>query len=212
MIKVLVVDDHRIVIDGLKLLLDSILGIEVLGSASNGREALQFLEVNQVDVVLMDIHMPVMNGLEACKEIKQRFSSTSIIALTMAQEASLIKAMFKAGASGYLMKNTDKDEIEQAIKTVVSGTSYYGKEVSGSLLSELKGEQRPNQAGFPKLSKREKQILQMIVDEMTTGEIAKELFISFGTVETHRRNIINKLGVRNTAGIVRTALEYNLLA
>ena len=210
MIRVLIVDDHRIVIDGLKLLLGSEAGIDVAGAAPNGKEALAFLQKKKVDIVLMDINMPEMNGIETCKLMQAEHPTIAVIALTMVQDASMIRKMLKAGAKAYLMKNASKQELLKAIQTVYEGGTYYAKEVSEIIFRDLKGE-KASRAPFPKLSRREKQILHMIIDEMTTAEIAEQLHISFGTVETHRRNIMNKLGARNTAGMVRIAIENNLL-
>ena len=210
MIRVLIVDDHRIVIDGLKLLLESETGIEVIGTAPNGIEAMAFLKKKKTDIVLMDINMPEMNGIESCKRIQSDYPRVYVIALTMIQEASMIRKMLKAGAKAYLMKNASRHELLKAIETVHEGGTYYTSEVSDIILGDLKGEKNISSA-FPKLSRREKQILNLIINELTTTEIAEKLHISFGTVETHRRNIMNKLGARNTAGMVRIALEYKLL-
>jgi DNA-binding NarL/FixJ family response regulator len=210
MILVLIVDDHKIVVEGLQLLLDSIPDVKFVGSAQQGIEAIERLKELEVDVVLMDINMPEMNGIEACKRIKKLNTEVSIIALTMVDDISMIRKMVKAGADGYLMKNAGKEELENAIKTVHSGDHFYGKEVSDTIFTALSGNSTPK-SSFPRISRREKEILGLIINEMTTSEIAQKLHISFGTVETHRRNIMNKLGARNTAGMVRIALENILL-
>lgn len=211
MINVLIIDDHQIVIEGLSLLLDSIPGVVVLGSANSGKEALDFLNNHSVELVLIDIYMPEMNGIETCERINKLYPGIKVLALTTANETSLIRKMFSAGATGYLMKNTNKEELTQAIQSVMQGESFFGAEVSKQILSEVQGHSQSSQTFIPKLSRREKQILKMIIDEQTTAEIAEQLFISFGTVETHRRNIMSKLGARNTAGMVRIAMENNLL-
>ena len=211
MIRVLIVDDHRIVIDGLKLLLQQVGNVVVVATVSDGLEALQVLEQENIDVVLLDINMPKLNGIETSKRIKEKYQDTDVIALTMIQEASMIRKMLKAGAAGYLMKNVGKEELIKAIYSVHEGNNYYASEVSDIIFQDLQGEQKKSKSLYPQLSRREKQILKMILDELTTGEIAEKLHISFGTVETHRRNIMNKLGARNTAGMVRIALENRLL-
>ncbi len=211
MIDVLIVDDHQIVIEGLKLLLESNADISVIGTVNSGHAALDFLEYQPVHLVLLDIFMEGMNGIETCEKITKQFPAIKVLALTTANDTSLIRSMFNAGAKGYLMKNTDKEELTKAIHTLLKGDSFFGEEVSKYILTEIKGESSSSISSIPRISRREKQILQMIVDEMTTAEIAKQLFISFGTVETHRRNIMNKLGARNTAGMVRIALEHGLL-
>lgn len=211
MTNVLIVDDHQIVIDGLKLLLSNIPGIKVVGTANSGSEALKFIEQNIVELVLLDIYMPELNGIETCELIIRKYADIKVLALTTANETSLIRKMFAVGAKGYLMKNTDIGELIQAIQAVMKGDTFFGAEVSKSILSDMSGEPKKSSDSIPKLSRREKQILQLIIDEMTTAEIADQLFISFGTVETHRRNIMNKLGARNTAGMVRIAMEHKLL-
>ena len=211
MTNVLIVDDHQIVIDGLKLLLSNIPDIKIIGTANSGSEALGFLEHNAVELVLLDLYMPEMNGIEVCESMIQKFPDLKILALTTANETSLIRKMFSVGAKGYLMKNTDINELIEAIDTVMNGDTFFGAEVSKSILSEMSGKPKKSSDSIPKLSRREKQILQLIIDEMTTAEIADKLFITFGTVETHRRNIMNKLGARNTAGMVRITMENDLL-
>lgn len=211
MIRILIVDDHRIMIEGLVFLFQTIDDIEVAGSAENGTEALKWLKDNEVDVILLDMNLPDINGIDVCMKLKAQGGTASVIALTMIHEASLIRRMFKAGASGYLMKNTGKDELVKAIRTVYEGENYYSAEVADVIFKDLKGESRQNSSIFPQLSRREKQVLRLIVNELTTGEIAEQLHITFGTVETHRRNIMNKLGARNTAGMVRITIENRLL-
>jgi DNA-binding NarL/FixJ family response regulator len=212
MIKLVIADDHQIVIDGLRHMLQAEDDIVIIGEASHGGELLALLSDTHADVVLLDIDMPVMNGIAACKAIVKNHRGTRIVVLTMMQEASVIRKMLGAGASGYLMKNTGKVELIKAIKAVFNGGTYYSEDVAKTILSDLSGTTRDAlKGGFPSLSRREKQILQLIVDEMTTGEIALELNIAFGTVETHRRNMMQKLGVKNVVGLVRLAIENGLL-
>lgn len=208
-IRVLLVDDHQIVLDGIQLMLDHADGIECVGTVLSAKEALSTLRNKSVDVVLLDIEMPEMNGIECCKLIHQRFSDIKVIALTMMIERSVIQSMLEAGAQGYLLKNTSQDELIRAIQLVHHGSTYYSGEVSQKILQENPGESSKN--SFPRISRREKEILKLIIDERTTNEIAAQLFISAGTVETHRRNIMKKLGARNTAGIVRIVIENKLL-
>jgi DNA-binding NarL/FixJ family response regulator len=207
--RVLIADDHQIVIEGIEHMLLAEGDIEVVGSANHGGEVLAFLLEHDADVILMDISMPVMNGIDACASVKNTYPDVQVIALTMMQEASLIQKMLKAGASGYLMKNSGKTELLPCIHAVVNGKTYYAQEVKDVLLSDQTAQAtRPS---LPQLSRREKEILTMIADELTTGEISDQLHISFGTVETHRRNIMHKLGARNTAGMIRIAVEHSLI-
>lgn len=212
MIRVFIVDDHKMVIEGFKLLLENEPEIQVTGHALNGKEAINTIKQEQPDVVLLDINMPELDGMEACKKILASWPDIKIIAITMHKEGSLIKKMLSNGAKGYVLKNAGKDELVNAIKTVYSGNPYLDnatKEiVINSMTSSHKAETEAQM--FPKLSRREKDVLRLILDEHTTQEIADKLFISFGTVETHRRNMLIKTGTRNTAGLVRVALEYEL--
>ncbi len=212
MIKILIADDHRLVIDGLLLMLAEATDIQCVGQAFNGREALDLLAATPTDVVLLDINMPELDGLECCKLINEQYPNVKVLVLSMMREASLVKAMLKLGASGFLLKNAGKDEVMDAIRKVAAGQQAYSQEVLESLLNSYAAKPvKPSNSPFPTISRREKQILQLIVDEKTTSEIAEELFISFGTVETHRRNLLLKLNARNTAGLVKAALEFDLL-
>jgi DNA-binding NarL/FixJ family response regulator len=214
MIRVAIADDHQLVIDGVQLMLEPEEDMQLVYSALNGQELLSILKTNEIDLVLLDVNMPVLNGLDTCKKINQDFPNTKVIGLSMMKEVSLIKLMLQYGANGFLLKNAGKDEVVDAIRKVYNGQNYYSTEVSDIVMNSLNTQNTKPLLShpFPQLSRREKQVLQLIVDEFTTSEIAEKLFISFGTVETHRRNILSKLGARNTAGIVRIAIEYNLLS
>lgn len=205
--KILIVDDHQVVLDGLQLILGQADFCVVVGQASTGQQTIDFIKEHAVDVILLDINMPEMNGLKATQIIRTFNSSIKIIGLSVLDEISVIRQFKKSGANGYLLKNSGKEEILQAIREVLSSGSYY----DSKLLDRLISEPAKINPAVPKLSRRETEILNLIVEEYTTKEIAEKTFISFGTVETHRRNIINKLGVRNTAGLVRVAMELGLL-
>lgn len=212
MIKVWITDDHQLVLEGLRILLDGVKEIQVAQCFRSAPQLISTLKEGLPDVVLLDINMPEMNGIEACKIIKKEYPDLKVIALSMISESNLIKLMLKNGADGYLHKNAGKDEIIEAIMDVQQGKKYLSQEISDIIIGqEHKDDHKVSNSPFPKLSRREEQILEMIIDEKTTQEISEQLFISFGTVETHRRNIMIKLGVKNTAGMVRTALEYQLI-
>ncbi|MBK9733886.1 MAG: response regulator transcription factor [Saprospiraceae bacterium] len=214
MIKVCITDDHQLVTEGLKLMLSGEDGLEVVSTFKTGLSLLVSIESDpKPNVVLLDINMPELNGIETCKRLKKTHPEIKIIALSMLGESNMIKLMLKSGADGYLHKNAGKTEIIHAIHEVMQGRRYLSTEIAGIVLynEDKTAAEKIVNSPFPKLSEREKQILIMIVDEKTTQEIAEKLFISFGTVETHRRNIMIKLGAKNTAGLVRTALEYDLI-
>lgn len=212
MINVVITDDHQLVLEGLTLLLDGTKEITVHKCYRSAHLLLEGLKEHVPDVVLMDINMPEMNGIEACRVVKKEYPGVKVIALSMISESNLIKLMLKNGADGYLHKNAGRDEIVEAICDVHAGKKYLSQEISDILIGQdLKDDHKISNSPFPKLSRREEQILELIIDEKTTQEISEQLFISFGTVETHRRNIMIKLGVKNTAGMVRIALEYGLV-
>ena len=207
-IKVHICDDHQMMIDGLKLLLSNCDNVSVIGDSKNGVELLKWYETNNADVVLLDINMPEMDGITACKELSQIDKSVKIIFLSMINQTSIIHSLIESGAKGYLLKNSGHDELEEAITKVYNGGVYFDEKVFSintkkpkSISSNLK----------PKLTKRELEVLELIVREYTSSEISTKLFIGLGTVETHRRNLISKMGVKNTAGLVRVAMEYKLV-
>ena len=212
MIKILLCDDHPLVIEGLKLIIQHNDQMEVVGSVHNGQEAIDFLGEHDVDILLMDINMPVLNGIEASKIIQKEFPEVKVIMLSMLDDLHITKTLIEYGAKAYILKNASSEEIIQSILGVAEGRILFDQDLLLKIIDLKRSKSRKIEKSlFPKLSRREKEILSLIVQEHTTGEIAEKLFISFGTVETHRRNMLNKLGLRNTAGLVRMALEYNLL-
>lgn len=212
MINVLLCDDHRLVIEGMQLILSNLPDIALKDVAYTGEEAIEKIGQYPIDVLLLDIHLPGKNGLDICKIITSTHPSVKVIALTMSKDLSLIKLMLKNGASGYILKNANKEEVIEAIYSVFAGKRYLDKEVNELIVNDISSSKSAGSKNLlPSLSRREKEILQLIMDEFTNQEIADKLFISLGTVETHRRNMLAKVGARNTAGLVRMALEYNLL-
>ncbi|MCL4110249.1 UNVERIFIED_CONTAM: hypothetical protein GTU68_030633 [Idotea baltica] len=206
MIKVLICDDHQLMIDGLSLILGEIEDILVVGQCYNGQEAVDWLVSNETDVILMDINMPVLDGIKACKIISGKHPSVKVIYLSMINQIEIFQVLVESGAKGFLLKNSSSSEVECAIKSIAKGELHFDPK-----LFNLSAENKPPQHFIPKLTKREKEILRLIITEYTSPEIAKKLFISLGTVETHRRNILSKMGVKNTAGLVRMAIEYRLV-
>ena len=211
MIKIVITDDHQLVIDGIQLMLAEADDMVCVGEANGGEQALELLSKTTADVLLLDINMPGMDGLECCRRVKQEFPPVKILMLSMLREGSLVKMLLKEGASGYLLKNAGKDEVLDAIRKVYAGGRIFSSDLMDIFLDGSSKKSKPPSSPFPIISRREKQVLQLIVEERTTAEIAKELYISFATVETHRRNLLMKLNVRNTAGLVRIALLYDLI-
>lgn len=197
-------------IDGIKSLLSSSQQIKVVGEARNGQEVLDFVGKNKVDVVLLDMNMPLMDGMQALKYIKEKFASVKVIMLTMFDTREYIEKLLKAGADGYILKNTGKEELTLGIETVMKGQSYFSKEVTERIMEGLQGKKRNTTNMLIELTDREKEVLKLIVKEHTTQEIGEKLFISPNTVETHRKNLISKLNVRNLAGLVKYAIQNGL--
>jgi DNA-binding NarL/FixJ family response regulator len=209
MIPIAITDDHTIVIEGIKTMLKSNKEIEVLQSFETLKDTFENLN-SAVKVLLLDINLPDGNGINACKELLEKYPDLKIIALTNFEDTVFIKQIIKNGAMGYLLKNTDKKEITEAIKSVLEGKRYLPKKISDILLNDSIGIQNSNYF-IPKLTVREKEILNLIIQEFTTEEIATKIFVSTKTVESHRSNLIQKLGVKNSAGLVRVAFEKGLV-
>jgi DNA-binding NarL/FixJ family response regulator len=209
MIKIAITDDHTIVIEGIKTMLKLSKEIEVVQSFENLKDTFENLS-ETVEVLLLDINLPDGSGIEACKELLKQHSDLKIIALTNFEDSIFIKQILKNGALGYLLKNTSKSELTEAIVQVKKGKRFLPKKISDILLNDSIGLE--NSSYFiPKLTVREKEILALIIKEFTTDEIANELFVSIKTVESHRSNLIQKLGVKNSAGLVRVAFEKGLM-
>ena len=210
MIQVFIIDDHKMVIEGLELLLQNHQGIEVVGFAMSGDEGIKTLSEVKADVVLLDINMPGTNGIDTCKILSKEQPHLKIIAISMHKEGSLIKMMLSNGAKGYVLKNAGQETLINAIETVHSGKMFLDQTVNDIVINSVAAGSKKSHVPFPTISRREKEVLKLILDEHTTQEIADKLFISFGTVETHRRNMLIKVGAKNTAGLVKFALEYEL--
>ena len=208
-INTLIVDDHQVVIDGIKSMLEDDAEISVVDVATSGEQALKVLANQEIDVAIIDVNMPEMDGIELCKAIRKKYQSTHVLALTTFNEASIISGMMKSGASGYLLKNTSKIELIEAVKMVNNGQKYLAKEVQDKLISSSIGQKSTSY--IPKLTRREKEVLILITEEFTTNEIAEKLFVSKATIETHRLHLLSKLDVRNTAGLVKVAINKGLI-
>ena len=212
MIKCLIVDDHQVLIDGIKAIFDYSESIEISAEALNGKDAIEKVRENEIDVVLLDINLPDLSGFDVCKALKSEDKDITIIALTMHSEAGYITKMVKAGVDGYVLKNTGKKEMELAIQSVINGKRYFSQEVTDKLLAGMQQAKKPRTSDFiQKLTRREKEILQLIVEELTTEEIAQKLFIGKTTVASHRNSLLRKLNAKNTAGLVKAAYEFGLL-
>ena len=201
--KIFIVDDHYMVIEGIRSLLQNERSIEWMGHATNAASCLAFLNKQLPDVILMDINLPDINGIDLCKEVKIKFPSVFIIGLSTFNQQSFIQKMMDNGASGYLLKNATQEEITSAIETVMKGKTYLSEEASNTLRKE-------NGTNIV-LTRREKEVLELIADGMTNAEIAQKLFVSVTTVDTHRKNLLAKFDTKNTAALIKIAVSQGYL-
>ena len=213
MIRILIAEDHLMVRAGIRALLEKAGDIHILGESSNGQEAVDMTRELKPDVLIMDIMMPRMNGLQAAENIRELRLSTRILLLSMYAEAGFVHQALQCGVEGYVLKSSVSDELLQAVRTVASGKTFLSETIS-----EIVDESaiHPYTAGpdndpLANLSPREKEILQLIAEEHTSAEIAKMLFITEKTVEKHRASMMEKLSVRSLVGLVRAALKYHLV-
>lgn len=211
-IRTLLVDDHKIVRDGIKSILDHDKEIQVVAEAENGTEAIKYLENNNgnIDVAIMDISMPELNGIDAIEIISKLHKNVNILALTMHSDESYILNMIKAGALGYILKDSGGQKLIEAVKTVANGDKYYSNEVSVKMINSILNANKPKKETSD-LTAKEMEILKHVVEGKTNKDIGKLYNISSRTIETHRRNIMKKLNVSNTAGMVATALKKKLV-
>lgn len=211
-INVFIVDDHQIVRDGIKALLNDVDSIAIVDEASNGIEALRLIgsRDSEIDVVIMDITMPQMDGVVATKKILKEFPHIKVLALSMHDDESHLISMLKEGALGYVLKTTGKPELIHAITRVASGQSYFDRQASAKLLDYLANKDKHKKTVKGDLTAREKEVLLLIAEELTNTEIAEKLYLSPRTIDTHRRNLLQKLNVKNTAGLVKHALTHEL--
>ncbi len=205
-----IIDDHAVVVDGLKVMLSSFAQLEVVYSSQNGNDVMNDLHSTNVDVLLMDIQMPDINGIDLCKQVVRSFPGIRVIAFSSFDDSNYVKQIIRSGAKGYLLKNTDKLTILNAIETVMQGESFMDETIKKILLQESLTGQRRSIFEVP-LTKREKEILRMVANGLSNQEVADKLFISLRTVETHRLNINQKLDVKNTAGLVKEAMKRGLI-
>ena len=211
-IKVLIADDHKIFRDGIKSILEKEKDIEVIEEAANGSEVLERLGKVTIDVLVLDIDIGKPNGIEITEIVRREYPEVKILILSMMSLHDFIIQALEKGATGFILKNTGKDEVLTAIRSVAKGDSYFSREVSSIIIEHLNKPRssRKSIADIP-LSSREIEVLKLITREYSNPEIAEKLFISIRTVDTHRRNLLEKLGMKNTAGLVKYAIQKGLI-
>lgn len=212
-IKIVIADDYKIYRDGLKVGLSADENLEVIAEADNGEELLKALESFAPDVIIMDLKMPIMDGMEATKAVRKKYPSIKVLVVTMYEDDKFIIHMMENGANGYLLKNAEPDEIRKSIYAVHENGYYFNDVVNKALLKKLvlKNNLKPSFNQNVELTERELEVLKLICEEKTATEIAKEIFLSPRSVEGIRQRLIEKVGVRNTAGLVMFAVKNNMV-
>ncbi len=210
MISILIIDDHPLVSDGICTMLKDVAFVRILAACKTAKDAISFLEVIRPDIILLDINLPDMDGLQLCDAIRATNKQSKIIVLTSANEAGLISQLLKRGANGYLLKNMERSELLTAIETVLMGKVFLSKAANEKLLEQFHNI-NDALANMPVLTRREKEILLLLQDGLTGPQIADKLFLSQYTIETHRKNLMQKLNVSNTQLLIKTAREYKLI-
>lgn len=207
MTTVFIVDDHPVVVEGLKSVIEKLEDIQVSGVAYNAVDAVNLLKTTHTDVLLLDINLPDISGIDLCKKVRKEFPEIRILGISTFSERSYISRMIENGALGYLIKSASADEIAEAVASVMQGKLYMSLKME-HLLRPISVVPTGN---LPDLTKREKEVLKLITEGMTNNQIAEKLFVSSSTVDTHRKNMITKLEVNNTAALVRFAVEHGLI-
>lgn len=203
-VSIFIVDDHYMVIEGIRSLLQNERDIEWLGHATNAASCMAFLKRQQPDIILMDVNLPDRSGTDLCKDVSQSYPAVFVLGLSTFNQQAIIRNMMENGASGYLLKNASREEILEAIFAVKAGKQYLSHEARLSLRDT-------NKTDAPLVSRREREVLLLIADGFTNAEIAEKLFISISTVNTHRKSLLVKFNVNNTATLIKMAAKFNII-
>jgi len=204
---IFIVDDHQMVIDGLRLIIDTIDGFDIIGESTSALQALDVLATVNTDILLTDVSMPEMSGIELTRLVKKKHPHIKVIALSMFSESQVVAEMIDAGISGYILKNTGKQELIEALNKVASGQNYFGQDITLQLMKSFKR----NQDESSRLTDREIEIIRMIEQDFGNKQIADMLFISERTVETHRKNILRKTNTQTVVGLLKYAYERKII-
>ncbi|MCB0687815.1 MAG: response regulator transcription factor [Saprospiraceae bacterium] len=211
MINILLADDHQILLDGIKAMLESDQDLQVVGTASHGLQALELLKKLEVDVLLLDLQMPVMDGLETILHALKIKPDLKILILTTNDEGSIITSIFKKGAMGYLLKNSSKENLIQGIRDAYAGKKVLSAHLTSKMIESLNEKPKVLPGQIPQITKRELEVIKLIAKEYTTQQIAQTLFLSVNTVATHKRNLFVKMDVKNSVGMIKKAADWGLL-
>jgi two-component system, NarL family, response regulator NreC len=212
--RIVLIDDHKIIREGLRLLLEGSAGIEVVGEADNGRSGIDLVNALLPDAVIMDVSMPDLNGIEACRKIAEKFPEIKIIALSMHAERKFVEEMLKAGASAYILKDNAFDELSLAISASLKGNVYLSPEITRLVVTDFVSARSGNPGSlsgvFQELTSREREVLQLLAEGISTKQISRSLKVSVKTIETHRQQIMHKLGLHSIAEITKYAIREGI--
>ncbi|MCU0334180.1 MAG: response regulator transcription factor [Chitinophagaceae bacterium] len=204
-INLLIIDDHPMVIEGMKAMLQQLSFVQLQASAMNAFDGIEMLKKHQVDIAIVDINLPDISGIELTAKIKKEFPKVQVLAMSTFKERSYISQMIQNGAIGYLVKSASKEEIEEAILSAYEGKFYLSQDLN------MSRQDQQDIPALPILSSREKEVLKLIADGLTNPQIAQQLFISLHTVDSHRKNLLTKFAVNNTASLIKLAAKYNMI-
>lgn len=210
-VKIILADDHRIMREGLRALLEREAGIEVIAEADNGRTTVELSRKLNPDVVVIDIGMPDLNGIDATRQIISESPAVKVIALSMHSDRKFVREMLSAGASGYLLKDSAFEELGTALATVINNQTYLSPKIADTVVKDYLGKIEPKESKVPPaLTKREREVLQLIAEGRTTKDIASHLYVSIKTIETHRKQIMDKVGLNSVAELTKYAIREGL--
>ena len=210
LVKIIIVDDHEIFRNGLKMVLNKLKYTQVVGEAENGQEVVDMIRTQAVDLILMDVEMPIMNGIDATSVIKKERPEIKVIALTMFNDDDYVQSMIDAGVSGFLIKNITKETLDKAIQTVIKGGNYYSEELFKFFTRQFKKEEKLPTDEL-RFTSREKEILQLLSEGLSNKEIADILFVSERTIVGHKSNLLAKTGCKSTISLLSYALKHKLV-
>jgi DNA-binding NarL/FixJ family response regulator len=210
MVDLIIIDDHPLVLDGIRTMLKDAGWIKITGAFKTGKSAIEFLENQKPDIILLDLNLPDIDGLQLCSMIHQRNRAIKIIGLTSINEGSIISQFLQLGGNGYLLKNMERDELLNAITLVLDGSIYLSKEANEKILQQFHNAKDPDNAK-PALTRREKEILQLLNEGFNGPAIAEKLILSPYTIETHRKNLMQKFNVHNTQALLHIALTMKMI-
>ena len=212
MIQILLVDDHQMILESLKLLFRRIPNVEIVDTISDSRQVLAWLKTNNADLIVSDFNMPYLSGVDLTRQIREQQLAVKVILLTMLEDAAHIREAIKAGVNGYILKKSDREELERAIELIMQGKRYFSPAIIEELIA-FPGEDWNNTHSptIQNLTEREIEVLKLIAMEFSSAEIADKLYISLSTVETHRRNLFQKLNVKSAIGLTKYALKYRMI-